>query len=98
MGILRQMWWALVGPPVQPVMPELPDPADVPREEWNEVVTARAACGLKPWPNLPDSDYSNTVIGTCSTCGIKIYGGQPICFGWTDDEESDVRCEEHTDA
>ena len=53
MNILSWWWWRiLVGPSTQPVMPELPDPEDVPREEWSDVVTARSTCGLKPWPLL----------------------------------------------
>ena len=96
MNILRWMWHALAGPRAQPVMPELPNPSDVPTDEWDDVVTARSICELKPWPNLPDEDYLNTIIGTCDECGRKIYGGQGFSCGWSDDHKCYTRCGAHS--
>ena len=95
MSILRRAWGALVGPPPVPVMPELPDPDDRPQAEWDSIVTARSAAGLKPFPQRRDDDYQNEVIAVCSVCGIKVYGCQGVSFGWTEDGEADNRCWEH---
>jgi hypothetical protein len=71
-------------------MPELADPDDgVPTEDWPELIRARVACGLKPFPNRSDDDYFNTIIDICSVCGASIYGGQAISMGY-----GGTRCEE----
>ena len=93
MTLLQAMWDALVGTYNPPVMRELPDPSDLSDEgDWNEIVTARAACGLKPWPRKSDDDYCNTVIGVCSKCSTNIYGCQAISMGWKENGDPDIRC------
>jgi len=51
----------------------------------------------KPWPDLPNDHYYNTAIDICSVCGIKIYGGQKISYGWTAKGAKDIRCGKHGD-
>lgn len=59
----------------------LGDPAKVKNDRKGAIIEARAKAGLKPWPKLPDSDYLNSVNGTCRTCGRKIHGGEAISRG-----------------
>lgn len=57
------------------------DPAKVTDDRKWIVIEARSKAGLKPWPNLPDTDYMNSVNGTCRVCNRKIYGGEAISWG-----------------
>ena len=59
----------------------LGDPAKVPNAKKPAIIRARSLAGLKPWPNLPDTDYLNSVNGTCRVCGCKIHGGEAIEYG-----------------
>lgn len=52
-----------------------PDPADVDPDCRSDVVRARVAAGLLPFPSLPLSHKYNTVAAVCSRCGVKIYQG-----------------------
>jgi len=70
-----------ISEPAAPAEP--PDPATVPKDQWQGAVMARAALGLKPWPNLPDNDYLNSVIGVCCVCNRNIYGGMDLSMGNT---------------
>ena len=75
-----------------PTLPDPPDPATVPEDQWQDVVMERVSLGLKPWPSLPDNDYLNEVIGVCRVCSRNIYGGMRIGMGrWN-------YCYEHPDA
>lgn len=87
---ITRLWRRSPKPPTEP-----PDPATVPNDQWSAVVNARVDAGLKPWPNKADSDYLNTVIGTCSLCNRSIYGGQAISFDWDEKGQSMNRCGQH---
>ena len=57
---------------------DLPDPGAVPEDQKWDVVDARVAAGLIPWPSLRPTDYLNQVNAICGCCGRKIYGGMAI--------------------
>ena len=60
-----------------------PDPAMVSKDQVTEAIMARVEIDLKPWPNLPDDHYLNTLRHICTFCGRSIYSQCPVCYdGW----------------